>query len=93
MSEGIGEARPEAEGELALARLALDDGELPHAAEHVANAIGRDPTLRAAYATLDELADAAADALALVPVNRAPHAGAVAARSYQIGRASCRERV
>ena len=37
MSEGIGEARPEAEGELALARLALDDGELPHAAAHVAS--------------------------------------------------------
>jgi tetratricopeptide (TPR) repeat protein len=87
VSEGIGEARPEAEGELALARLALDDGELPHAAEHVANAIGRDPTLRAAYATLDELADAAADALALVPVDGTPHAGAVAARSYLMARA------
>jgi tetratricopeptide (TPR) repeat protein len=87
VSEGIGEARPEAEGELALARLALDDGELPHAAEHVANAIGRDPTLRAAYATLDELADAAADALALVPVDGTPHAGAVAARSYLLARA------
>jgi tetratricopeptide (TPR) repeat protein len=87
VSEGIGEARPEAEGELALARLALDDGELPHAAEHVANAIGRDPTLRAAYATLDELADAAQDALALVPVDGTPHAGAVAARSYLMARA------
>jgi tetratricopeptide (TPR) repeat protein len=87
VSEGIGEARPEAEGELALARLALDDGELPHAAEHVANAIGRDPTLRAAYATLDELADAVADALALVPVDGTPHAGTVAARSYLMARA------
>jgi tetratricopeptide (TPR) repeat protein len=87
VSEGIGEARPEAEGELALARLALDDGELPHAAEHVANAIGRDPTLRAAYATLDELAAGAADALALVPAGGAPHAGAVAARSYLLARA------
>jgi tetratricopeptide (TPR) repeat protein len=87
VSEGIGEARPEAEGELALARLALDDGELPHAAEHVANAIGRDPTLRAAYATLDELADIAQDALALVPVDGTPHAGAVAARSYLMARA------
>jgi hypothetical protein len=32
MSEGVGEARPEAEGELALARIALDDGDLRHAA-------------------------------------------------------------
>ena len=87
MSEGIGEARPEAEGELALARLALDDGELPHAAEHVANAIGCDPTLRAAYATLDELASAAADGLDLVPVDGTPHAGTVAARSYLLARA------
>ena len=87
MSEGIGEARLEAEGELALARLAFDDGELPHAAAHVANAIGCDPTLRAAYATLDELADAARDALALVPVDGTPHAGAVAARSYLMARA------
>ena len=79
MSEGIGEARPEAEGELALARLAFADGELPHAAGHVANAIGRDPTLRASYATLDELAAAAADVLRLVPVDGTPHAGMVAA--------------
>jgi hypothetical protein len=38
VSEGIGEDRPEAEGELALARLALDDGELVHAAKQVTNA-------------------------------------------------------
>lgn len=86
MSEGVGEDRPEAEGELALARLALHDGELPHAARHVANAIGRDPSHRAAYATLEELADAAADALALVPVDGAPDAGTVAARSYLMAR-------
>lgn len=87
MSEGVGEARPEAEGELALALLALDDGELPHAAGHVAYAIGRDPTLRAAYETLDELAAAAADPLDLVPVEGTPHAGTVAARSYLTARA------
>jgi tetratricopeptide (TPR) repeat protein len=87
VSEGIGEARPEAEGELAVARLALDDGELGHAARHVANAIARDPTLRSAYATLDELAAATTDVLALVPVEGTPHAGAVAARSYLMARA------
>jgi len=87
VSEGIGEARTEAEGELALARLALDDGELPHTAGHLANAIGRDPTLRAAYATLDELAAAAADILQLVPVEGTAHAGTVAARSYLLARA------
>ena len=45
MSEGVGEARPEAEGELALARIALDDGDLRHAAAHASNAIASDPTL------------------------------------------------
>src|SRR5207253_6220958 len=49
VSEGIGEARPEAEGELALARLALDVGELAHAAAHAGNAIAADPSLRAVY--------------------------------------------
>lgn len=87
MSEGIGEARPEAEGELALARLALDDREVPHAAGHVANAIGRDPALRAAYATLDELAATTADPLSLVPEAGTLYAGTAAARSYLLARA------
>lgn len=82
MSEGVGEARPEAEGELALARIALDDGDLRHAATHAGNAIASDPTLREAYETLDELAARADDALGLFPVAGTPYIGAVAARSY-----------
>lgn len=86
MSEGVGEARPEAEGELALARLALDDGELTHAAAHAGNAIAADPTLRAAYEVLDELCAAAADVHVLFPLEGTPYVGAVAARSYLAAR-------
>lgn len=37
-SEGIGEARAQTEGELAFARIALDNRELSHAATHLASA-------------------------------------------------------
>ena len=68
MSKGVGEARPEAEGELALARIALDEGDLRHAAAHASNAIASDPTLRKAYETLDELTARADDASSLFPM-------------------------
>jgi hypothetical protein len=67
VSEGAGEARPEAEGELALARIALGDGDLRHAAAHAGNAIASDPALREAYETLDELTARADDASSLFP--------------------------
>lgn len=86
MSEGVGEARAEAEGELALARLALDAGELAHAAAHAGNAVAADPALRAAYQTLDELSAAAVDVQVLFPVEGTPYPGAVAARSYLMAR-------
>ena len=86
MSEGVGEARPEAEGELALARIALDDGDLRHAAAHAGNAIASDPTLRKAYETLDELAARAGDAAILFPMTGKPYIGAVAAWSYVLAR-------
>jgi hypothetical protein len=53
LPDGVGEARPEAEGELTLARIALDSGETAHAAAHAGNAIASDPTLRDAYDLLD----------------------------------------
>jgi tetratricopeptide (TPR) repeat protein len=86
MSEGVGEARPEAEGELALARVALDDGDLRHAAAHAGNAIASDPTLREAYETIDELAARADDATGLFPMTGKLYIGTVAARSYVLAR-------
>ena len=52
----------EAEGELSVARLALDDGEHAHAASHVVTAIARVPgtaVLRAAGAVLDDVSPGA----------------------------------
>ena len=68
MPDGVGEARAEAEGEVALARLALDDGELEHAAAHLGNAVARDPSLPDAYTDLAGLADRAGDVEALFPL-------------------------
>jgi len=44
-----------AEGEVAVARLILDGGDLEHAAKHVGSAVGTDPTLPEAYEVLAEL--------------------------------------
>ena len=55
MSEGVGDPRLAAEGELSLARLALDDSEVGHAADHVANALATAPSLPDAHAVLATL--------------------------------------
>ncbi|NUR62053.1 MAG: tetratricopeptide repeat protein [Catenulispora sp.] len=47
--------RLEAEGEVAAARLILDGGDVEHAANHVAGAIGSDPSLPEAHEALAEL--------------------------------------
>ncbi|WP_202867559.1 tetratricopeptide repeat protein [Kribbella pittospori] len=52
MSEGVGDPRLAAEGELSLARLALDDNEVGHAADHVATALATSPSLPDAHAVL-----------------------------------------
>ncbi|MDH6114265.1 tetratricopeptide (TPR) repeat protein [Kitasatospora sp. MAP12-15] len=51
-----GDSRLEAEGEVALARLALDGGDLAHAAGHLGNAITLDPRLPEVHEALAELA-------------------------------------
>jgi len=53
--------RLEAEGEAALGRLALDDGELEHAAKHLANALSIDPGLPDALLALQQLVGEAPD--------------------------------
>jgi hypothetical protein len=54
--EGMDDPRLVAEGELSLARLALDDAELQHAADHVANSLGFAPALPEAHELLAALA-------------------------------------
>lgn len=87
MPDGVGDARAEAEGEVALARVALDDGELEHAAAHLGNAVASDPSLPDAYADLAGLADRAGDVEALFPLTGRLYTGTVAARSYLMYRA------
>jgi tetratricopeptide (TPR) repeat protein len=67
MADAVNQARVEAEGELALARLALHDNELGHAASHAANSIALDPTLPDVYELLQELAAASGSPLDLFP--------------------------
>jgi tetratricopeptide (TPR) repeat protein len=87
VSEGVGEPRTEAEGELALARIAMSDGESGHAATHLGNALAADPSLPAVYEALRQL-DAGGNALALFPVAKeGAYIGAAAARSYLLARA------
>lgn len=75
--------RLEAEGEVAVARLILDAGDLEHAADHVAGAIGTDPSLPEAHEVLAELVARAGGpvaALALFPAD-SRYTGALACRA------------
>jgi tetratricopeptide (TPR) repeat protein len=54
--EGVGDPRLQAEGELALARIAWEGGDLAHAADHVAGALAHDPVLPEAHELLAKLA-------------------------------------
>lgn len=85
MSDGLGDARAEAEGELALARIALEDGDGRHAAAHAGNAIASDPSLRDSYQALDRLSAEHDDVLGWYP-EETRFTGAAAARSYLLAR-------
>ncbi|MER7331500.1 MULTISPECIES: tetratricopeptide repeat protein [unclassified Micromonospora] len=75
-------ALPAAE-ELALARLAMDSGDLEHAAGHVAAALAQAPTLPEVHETLARLAAAdGAGGVDLFPLHRHAFVGAVVARAH-----------
>jgi tetratricopeptide (TPR) repeat protein len=84
--DGVGDARLEAEGELALARLALDAGDPACAAGHVALALGEDPTLPDLYELLRVLDAEPPRARDYFPLYDGIAPGAVAARSYLAAR-------
>ncbi|MFJ6795284.1 tetratricopeptide repeat protein [Streptomyces sp. NPDC091268] len=80
MDERQRDERLEAEGEVAVARLALDSGDLRHAAAHLGNALTADPRCPDAYEALIELGAAAGGhgaALELFPSDE-PFIGSVA---------------
>lgn len=73
----------EAEGEVALGRLALDDGELEHAARHLANALSIDPGLPDALLALQRLAGQAPDSrLLFVTEGDRAFSGAMIAQAH-----------
>ncbi|MEU8297748.1 tetratricopeptide repeat protein [Micromonospora sp. NPDC048909] len=73
--------------ELAMARLAIDEGELDHAAGHVAGALAQAPTLPEVHETLARLATAAGGGVDLFPLSHHTFVGAVVARAHLLAAA------
>ncbi|MEV5964776.1 tetratricopeptide repeat protein [Kribbella sp. NPDC051952] len=84
MSEGVGDPRLTAEGEVGLARLALDDDELRHAADHVAGALAADPTLPDAHEVLATLLSRPGGGVELWPLEGDIFIGTVVARAHAL---------
>ncbi|MFF0721102.1 tetratricopeptide repeat protein [Micromonospora sp. NPDC003816] len=83
MAEGTDDRALPATEELALARQALDSGDLAHAADHVAAALARAPTLPEVHETLARLAVAGGDdPVELFPLQHHTFIGAVVARAH-----------
>ncbi|MET8910728.1 tetratricopeptide repeat protein [Micromonospora sp. NPDC004551] len=76
-----------AEEQLALARLALAEGDLRHAAEHVAGALVQAPTLPEVHETLARIAAASGGDLDLFPLGHHAFVGAVVARAHLLAAA------
>ena len=79
MDEGIDDPRLQAEGEVSMARLALDDAELSHAAEHAARALYLEPTLPEAHELLAVLSDPE-----LFPLDQPVFLGTVLGRAHTL---------
>ncbi|MFC7549499.1 tetratricopeptide repeat protein [Plantactinospora sp. GCM10030261] len=79
--------RLSAEGELAMARLALDEGDLTHAAGHVAGAIAHAPTLPEVHEVLAQLAARTGGALDLFTLDQQAFIGTVVARAHLLAAA------
>ncbi|MEV7020546.1 tetratricopeptide repeat protein [Kitasatospora sp. NPDC093558] len=83
--KGDGDERLAAEGEVAVARLAIDSGDLPHAADHLADAMITDPQLPELHEALAELCAAAggpAAARELFPLDGQVFLGTVVCRAH-----------
>ncbi|MYV57852.1 tetratricopeptide repeat protein [Streptomyces sp. SID3212] len=84
-----GEEKLNAEGEVALARLALDGGDLPHAATHLGNALAEAPRLPEVHEALAEFARRAGGAEAALDLfsDERPYIGAVACQAHLLAAA------
>ncbi|GAB2490338.1 tetratricopeptide repeat protein [Nocardiopsis aegyptia] len=80
--EGTADPRLEAEGELSMARLALDGGDLRHAADHVATAITFAPALPEIHELLAHLARHPQGGADLFPMDERVYLGTVVCRGH-----------
>ncbi|GII96000.1 tetratricopeptide repeat protein [Sinosporangium siamense] len=80
--EGVDDPRLEAEGEVSMALLALDSGDLAHAAQHVADALLHEPTLPEAHELLALLASHPDGGLELFALEERTFLGTVVARAH-----------
>ncbi|WP_229403061.1 tetratricopeptide repeat protein [Micromonospora okii] len=88
MSEGRDDPPLSAGEELALARLALGEGDLPHAAGHVAAALAKAPTLPEAHETLARIAaTAGGGGVELFALHSHAFVGVVVARAHLLAAA------
>ncbi|MGC5021550.1 tetratricopeptide repeat protein [Micromonospora sp. DT47] len=87
MTEERDEPALTAAEELALARLALDEGDLTHAAGHLAAALVQAPTLPEVHETLTRIAAASGGDLDLFPLGQHAFVGAVVARAHLLAAA------
>ncbi|MGC1213318.1 MAG: tetratricopeptide repeat protein [Micromonospora sp.] len=87
MPEGTDDSALSTEEELALARLALADGDLQHAADHVAAALVQSPTLPEVHETLARIAATSGGDLDLFPLGHHAFVGAVVARAHLLAAA------
>ncbi|GAB3815502.1 hypothetical protein GCM10027605_62900 [Micromonospora zhanjiangensis] len=87
MPEGTDDPRLSAEGELALARLAISDGDLTHAAGHVAGALAYAPTMPEVHEVLARLAARTGGGLDLFPLDQHAFVGTVVARAHLLAAA------
>lgn len=88
MAEGTDDRALPATEELALAREALNAGDLTRAADHVASALARAPTLPEVHETLARVATAGGSGgLDLFPLHHHTFVGAVVARAHLLAAA------
>jgi len=86
--EGTDDPRLSAEGELALARMALADGDLSHAASHIAGALAHAPTMPEVHEALAQLAARSPGAgVDLYPLDGPVYVGTVVARAHLLASA------
>ncbi|MFB6395741.1 tetratricopeptide repeat protein [Polymorphospora lycopeni] len=83
----MNDPRLSAEGELALARLALDEGDLSHAADHVAGAVAHAPTMPEVHEVLAQFAVLPGGGVPLFPVDDHVFIGTAVARAHLLAAA------